>query len=100
MNQNNNNNEVDTVVQEALKVYEAIKPIHVERILETYRKHIEQHGLNNTPFNYPWFIQETRPVKQWFDKQGYIIQLSERTVTVDPIEDRFNGYNVVISKRV
>lgn len=97
---NNSNNEVDTVVQEAVKVYEAVKPIHVDVILKAYRKHIEQHGLTNTPFMYPFFIQDTKQIKQWFDKQGYIIQLSECFVQVDPKDDKFTGYNVVISKRV
>lgn len=99
MNQNNNN-KVDAVVREALQVFDEKEPAEVEPILAAYRAHIELQGAINTRFKYPHWISNTGHVKHWFDKQGYIIEIHESFVQVDTIEDRFAGYDILISKRV
>lgn len=46
-----NPNKVDTVVREALQVYEQKEPRYLDVILKAYRAHIEREGATNTRFN-------------------------------------------------
>lgn len=98
----NNNNEVDAVVQEALKVHEQRKPPQVGAILENYRLHIEDNGLTKSA-RFTWsnnhqvlYENEQQAIKRWFENQGYRIQFEEWRLARDG--DRFLGYEVSIAK--
>ncbi len=101
---NQSNNEVDAVVQQALKAHEQRKPPQVGGILESYRLHIEDNGLTE-PTKFKWsnnhqvvYEREQQAIKRWFKKQGYRIQFEEWRLAEDG--DRFLGYEVSISKLV
>jgi hypothetical protein len=77
-----NPNKVDTVVREALQVYEQKEPRYLDVILKAYRAHIEREGATNTRFNIdfqssPSIIYEPpdrQGIKRWFRKQGYLLE--------------------------